>query len=230
MRFFKPISFVLLTFVLLCGMVGVPFPTESAAKGKSKSKIVTNKDLKKLILMLKEEVDWIKEDISDPCTVPPTWGGEIPGEERFVPTFVDGDGVAHAYIDCQTGLVWDAEPSGNTFVWGPEQDFFRNATNHCINRTGPWLGQKGGRLPSIPELASLVDTTSTLCSGGGPCLPDGHPFNNVQPVFYWSASTLAGNPTVAWDVFFLNGEVIFDNKEGGNHAWCVRGAMQESVY
>ena len=169
------------------------------------------------------------------CEAPPTWGGVIPGNERFVPTFVDEEGVAHAYIDCQTGLVWEAVPSTDPFVWGEvPPNFPRSAQRHCINRIVPPTadpkGQKGWRLPSIAELASLVDTASSTC--GAPdfkCLPDGSPFE-IESAVYWSASELAGLPAFAWTVLFSDG--LVGNLGEGNdaRAWCVRGAMQESVY
>ena len=149
----------------------------------------------------------------------------IPGDERFVPTFVDANGVAHAYCDRQTGLVWDAEPVGSdkTVTWNLARD-------HCINRTVSWNGQKGGRLPSIPELASLVDTTSDSCTMDNICLPDGHPFPTVTSAGYWSASTDADDPSLAWRVFFFDGNVGGLDKGISRHPWCVRGATSESVY
>ena len=40
-------------------------------------------------------------------------------------------------------------------------------------------GTKGWRLPSVAELASLVDPANS-----NPALPTGHPFSNVQSPFY----------------------------------------------
>ncbi len=159
------------------------------------------------------------------CDVPPTWGGVIPGDERFVPTFVDEAGMAHAYCDQQTGLVWEAAPVDPVtfFSWF-------EALTHCINRAVSWNGQKGGRLPSISELASLVDTTSILCTGEGPCLPDGNPFSNVQALNYWSASTVAAFPSSGWTLNFFNGNVDTLNKAGIRRAWCVRGPMNADAY
>ena len=75
---------------------------------------------------------------------------------------------------------------------------------HCTARTTG--GRKGWRLPSIPELASLIDPS---VAPPGPTLPPGHPFLTVQSAFYWSASTVAVNPASAWVVHFLNGNVIY---------------------
>ena len=223
----------LISVVFACGGLGVVTPKDSAAQAvgiiASQDRVkeresVTNKELKDLILMLNEQV--ANPPNKEPCGVPPTWGGVIPGDERFVPTFVDEDGVAHAYCDRQTGLVWEAEPVDTSFTW-------LQARIHCINRTVSWNGQKGGRLPAIPELASLVDTTSTLCTGGGPCLPDGHPFSNVSSETYFSASTFEDIPDNAWGVTLSDGNVTIAFKElvgGPLHAWCVRGAMDADAY
>lgn len=188
-------SFV--SVLIMCGTVGMGNPMESQA-------VHLDKNLNKR------------------CPEVPPWRGVIPGNERFVPTFVEGNTV-HAYCDRQTGLVWDASPDVDIRTW-------TEARFHCSN-TRTWLGQKGGRLPSMPELASLVDTTSTLCTGGGPCLPNGHPFNNVQSARYWSASTWDNNTIRAWDVNFLNGIVNTSAKAASmGRAWCVRGAMNAHVY
>ncbi|MCP9447024.1 MAG: DUF1566 domain-containing protein, partial [Nitrospira sp.] len=88
-------------------------------------------------------------------------------------------------------------------------------------------GQKGWRLPSIPELASLVDP-SVLPPG--PTLPPGHPFTGVQSAFYWSASTLADTPTNAWFVLFNLGDVGTGGKNLGLRVWCVRGGMHADQY
>jgi len=83
-------------------------------------------------------------------------------------------------------------------------------------------------LPSVAELASLVDPTVTA---PGPTLPPGHPFLNVLSSDFWSATTLAETPTRAWSVRFGDGVVNTDIKTSNLlRVWCVRGGMQESVY
>ena len=85
----------------------------------------------------------------------------------------------------------------------------------------------GWRLPSVHELASLVDPGNP---GGNPDLPAGHPFSNVQNSGYWSASTVADNPTNAGRVGFFNGTVFSDGKTLNNFVWCVRGGGPLSEY
>jgi hypothetical protein len=48
---------------------------------------------------------------------------------------------------------------------------------------------------------------------------------------YWSATTVADIPAGAWLVDFNNG-IVTDGDRVNDvlGVWCVRGAMQESVY
>jgi hypothetical protein len=95
----------------------------------------------------------------------------------------------------------------------------------CINKNVG--GQKGWRLPSIPELASLIDPSA---APPGPTLPSGHPFSDVQPAGYWSATTSAEDRSDAWFVYFGIGFVDNDSKTHTGHTWCVRGGMHADAY
>ncbi len=228
----KPLLIGLISLAVVCGAVGVLQPGDSTAAGSFRDHFVTNKQLKDLILMLKDQVANLPE--SGPCAVPPTWSEVIPGDERFVPTtFVDpAKDKPSAFCDRETGLVWESVPSTDTFVWG-ELEGNSNAKRHCIERIERIVGtngQKGWRLPSIPELASLVDTTSTNCTIDSKCIPDGSPFEIVQSAGYWSASEVAGVPSNAWNVPFGFGSVFTSLKGLPLRAWCVRGATDAEVY
>lgn len=162
--------------------------------------------------ILKDKIhDFPRHTMTGPCDVAPVRRERIPGAERFVVVL---NGVA--YCDQETGLVWENFPSAGFFNWTA-------AINHCATRQ---VGnRKGWSLPSRKQLASLMDTNSILCLGGGLCLPDGHPFQNVESANYWSASTISGSPTFAWLVnFFLGGELI-KSLDGKGLAWCVRGGQ-----
>ena len=76
-----------------------------------------------------------------------------------------------AVLDKETQLVWERSPAGEDENWVP-------ARFDCANKEVG--GRKGWKLSSFDQLASLVDTNSDLCNGGGPCLPDGHPFSGVE--------------------------------------------------
>lgn len=143
------------------------------------------------------------------------WDQALPAAQRFaILAAFNNDAV----LDKNTGLVWEKSPATTAATWN-------EARFTCANKN---VGnQKGWRLPAFAELASLVDPTVLP---PGPTLPPGHPFLNVQSANYWSASTFADLPSLAWDVHFLDGGVLFFNKTGTRLAWCVRGGMQESVY
>ena len=148
------------------------------------------------------------------------WDKILPAATRFVvlPDFATN--TNGAVRDNETGLVWEQSPfTTSAGGWNP-------ARNACIAKNVG--GRKGWRLPSIPELASLIDP-SVL---SGPLLPPGHPFNGVAPETYWSASTSAENPTLAWLVYFADGSVFPLDKVAGTgpKAWCVRGGMNSDAY
>jgi hypothetical protein len=141
---------------------------------------------------------------------PGRWAKNLPRDTRFtVLTEINNEAVR----DKNTGLVWEVSPAGGFFDWA-------RAISHCATREVG--GRKGWSLPMREQLASLVDTNSVLCIGGGLCLPDGHPFQNLQSASYWSAATTAGSPTFAWVVNFFFGSVLVMNLDGNGHAWCVR--------
>ena len=143
------------------------------------------------------------------------WDQALPAAQRFVVLAAFANA---AVLDKNTGLVWEQAPAATAPTW-----FL--ATNVCINKNVG--GQRGWRLPSIPELASLIDPTVTT---PGPTLPAGHPFTNVQSALYWSATSNAVNPTNAWVVHFGFGDVRLVIKSDSNYAWCVRGGMNADAY
>ena len=205
-------------------------------EGQNEMLKAQNAMLKDQVDMVKDQNEMIKEQISnlpmdDPCAVPPTWREVIPGSQRFVPTtFVDDQGEPAAYCDRETGNVWEAVPSASFFSWGATPpDFLVWAQAHCIERVVGTNGQKGWRLPSIAELASLVDTTSTNCTPGFKCIPDGSPFQ-IESNVYWSTSEVAGRPTFAWQVDFSSGQVAGSLKEFEGLVWCMRGATDAEMY
>ena len=131
-----------------------------------------------------------------------------------------------AVLDKETGLVWEKSPGdtdNDTDVDMDDRLTWDNARFHCVDKAVG--GRKGWRLPSVVELASLVDPANS-----NPALPTGHPFTNIQSTFYWSASALAGFPTDAWGVFFDGGFVVTREKAREFFVWCVRGPMNADQY
>jgi hypothetical protein len=144
------------------------------------------------------------------------WDQALPAAQRFVVLAAFNNA---AVLDKNTGLVWEKSPEETHLAW-------RAGGITCINKNVG--GQKGWRLPSIPELASLIDP-SVLSPG--PTLPPGHPFLGIQrAAFYWSATAETDHPTDAWYVSFDNGEVINFPKTFAINIWCVRGGMNADAY
>jgi hypothetical protein len=138
----------------------------------------------------------------------PMWGEPINTPDRFaVLASYNGEAV----YDNETGLVWEQTPSTTTLD-------FSSAPFVCNRKT---VGnRKGWRVPTIQELASLIDPT---VPSPGPTLPDGHPFSDVQSADYWSATSFVAPSELAWIVSFNFGSVDNRNKIGELFVWCVRG-------
>ena len=119
-----------------------------------------------------------------------------------------------AVLDRETGLVWEKAPDNTTtYRWDTGEAAFA-----CANKSVG--GRKGWRLPSINELASLLDPSVPF---PGPTLPAGHPFTNVQSSYYWSATTVASGTSFAWVVNLSDGGVGTVAKTSAIYVWCVRG-------
>ena len=159
-------------------------------------------------------------DSVGPYYATPSWDQTLPAATRFL---VLSNFANAAVLDRETGLVWEKQPVILDYSW-------EDARMHCTDTN---LGnRKGWRLPSVHELASLIDPS---VASPGPTLPVGHPFTGLQfpdlrSAFYWSASANAGSPAFAWEVNFGNGKVNDSFKSIILHAWCVRGGMNADQY
>jgi hypothetical protein len=138
-----------------------------------------------------------------PCTE-----GGTPVGDRWV---ISESGLT--VCDKNSGYTWQQRPLSTVRSWEGSLDY-------CLT-LGP-----GWELPSRDVLLMIVDTSSSTCTGavGSLCLPDGHPFDNVQSnLGYWSATEFSGDPADALFVHFLNGGVGHANKGLSTLGWCVRG-------
>ncbi|MBI5675735.1 MAG: DUF4214 domain-containing protein [Nitrospirae bacterium] len=114
--------------------------------------------------------------------------------------------------DNQTGLVWQQSEPGY-MTWGP-------ALSYC---NGLSLGGRTDwRLPNIKELESLTDDTRY-----NPAI-DINYFPNAHASYYWSSTTYAYYPNLAWDVDFFDGHVDYGSKGDSYYVRCVRGGQSGS--
>ena len=137
------------------------------------------------------------------------WDTNNPSASRFTTAFTG------AVLDKNTGLVWEQAPDAGVRSWF-------SSTSYCVQKTVG--GTVGWRLPSVVELNSVRDPSLPA-----PFVP-ASVFTGVQSADYWSASTLAGLPALAWFVNFDGGVVFSTNKASSVLAWCVRGGMNADVY
>ena len=99
------------------------------------------------------------------------------------------------WLDTQTGLEW-SKTLGEA-SWNDAQ----------------LLIPEGWRLPTITELASVVDYTRSKPTTELP---------GTQSSNYWSATTCRYTPTYAWVVYFGGGGVSADGKTGTGYVRAVR--------
>jgi hypothetical protein len=148
-----------------------------------------------------------------------SWSTKVDAARRFI-VLDSFDGAA--VLDAETQLVWERAPSTAEVQW-------LDALNVCTSTsTG---GRKAWRLPTVHELASLIEPT---VPAPGPELPPGHPFMNVtstlRTVVHWSSTTRTDVPMEAWHVGFADGDVFASAKNVSGRVWCVRGHSATSTY
>lgn len=157
-------------------------------------------------------------DVADLRGLAQSWDKRLPVDERFtILAAFDNQAVR----DNNTGLVWERSAESSLF-----RTWLDAKLNVCAKKR--IANQKGWRLPSLPELTSLIDMSAPL---GSARIQPGHPFLNIQPFEYWTATTDADVTTIAWGVSFATGGVDGHHKDlHQNATWCVRGGMNADRY
>jgi hypothetical protein len=121
-----------------------------------------------------------------------------PMEGRFVD---HGDGTV---TDTCTGLMWqkgtvDVNGSGAIETeWPGDRLTWSDALTYCENLD--FAGHSDWRLPNVRELQSIVDY-----GRWGPAID---PLFEAELDLYWSSTTDANNPGIAWLIFFNDGTVF----------------------
>jgi hypothetical protein len=130
------------------------------------------------------------------------WDTNHPSATRFTTAFTG------AVLDKNTGLVWEQAPAATA--------------GNCLQKNVG--GTLGWRLPSVPELASLIDPSLPA-----PFVP-ASVFTGVQSTDYWSASSNAADPTTTWSVNFSSGNASPRSNTLNSSIWCVRGGTNAAHY
>lgn len=113
-------------------------------------------------------------------------------------------------LDRLTNLIWQrsANLTSQPVVW-------REALA-AVAGLDRIAGSAAWRLPTINELESLVD-----CATHSPALPSGHPFTDVQAI-YWSSTTSLFEPDWAWALYLDKGATGVGQKRYAEFSvWAV---------
>jgi hypothetical protein len=125
-----------------------------------------------------------------------------------VPRFTDNDDGT--VTDSKTNLMWSKD--ANLLGGSMYMDAVQKCDEYPVYGLG---GYHDWRLPSMPELKSLIDTSQS-----DPALPPGNPFINVQLYYYWT--TMVSEPDYHNVVYMDNGGVGFAYDWDELYVWPVR--------
>jgi hypothetical protein len=179
-----------------------------AVLGASHAHAQTGRKLRDRLDEIQQSLDSLRTALDE---IPPAWSRTLPAADRFALVM-----AGEAVLDRETGLVWERSPSPATLDWF-------SALSRCQNlEIG---GRKGWHVPTVEQLASLIDTSIAA----SPKLPIGHPFTGMfnhenyrsSTTFYLNDYNIAFN----WYVRFDDGTVGNRNKNTPISVWCVRGGQ-----
>ena len=107
-----------------------------------------------------------------------------------------------------TGLVWQRAVPDETFTWDL-------AGTYCAQlRLG---NQPGWRLPSMPELLTLVNESAPTA----PAI-DTNAFPQTPAEGFWSGSEFGGEHGMAWQVYFDRGNGLYGLIDASFRVRCVQ--------
>jgi len=119
-------------------------------------------------------------------------------------------------LDQLTQLIWSrcANNAAGVTTWAEALEVIAQMNRNQFDGRATW------RLPTINELESLVD-----CGQHAPALPQEHPFEAVQPI-YWSSTTSLYEPDWAWALYLQSGACGVGQKKDPHFAvWAVSIAL-----
>jgi hypothetical protein len=147
-------------------------------------------------------------------------------------------GTIGSFVNCDTSTCSNPHDVNNGYRWstgspydptgGAFTDFLAKLNGGTSSdgtaTSGCFAGHCDWRLPTIEELAGIIDMTQGQCAGGsGACIDPA--FSPTQAGFYWSATTDAGNPGSAWGATFFGGGVYDGVKTSHGYVRAVRGGL-----
>ena len=137
-----------------------------------------------------------------------------------IPDVTDPHCYLNLYTWTEANFVFPYEPSGTLY-----SDFLERLNDLMTPNDGTatpcFAGHCDWRIPEIGELRGILLAPAPNCTPV-PCIDPA--FGPTQASFYWSSSSIAGGPGIAWGVYFSVGFVgngIF--KYNGYYARAVRG-------
>jgi len=150
------------------------------------------------------------------------------------------DNGDNTVTDFDTGLMWvrqvafDGMPSpfildaDDTFLWQTAAETAAKLAGTSASGTTivpvPGNGSyTDWRLPTIVELAGIVELSAPGCRSRGACIDP--IFGGTSPHDYWSATRALNEPSPAAFVDFFNGLIEFSNPVAELHAREVRSAF-----
>ena len=153
-----------------------------------------------------------------PYYATPSWDQTLPPAQRFI---VLSNMNQEAVLDRETGLVWERTPVTNVGVSSQVV-----GVHSCLGKTTG--GKRGWRLPTYPELTSLLDPTIPS-SSLQPALPAGHPFNLGLAALFWTSTPQRNSENFYLvNVYDSTNTGTQNQNSPGVRAWCVRSPDNHS--
>lgn len=134
-----------------------------------------------------------------------------------------------AVLDIETGLVWEKAPGdrdNSGAVDAADKTTWASAQLDCRSLTTG--NRRAWRLPTVHELASLLDPSSPAG------LSLGHPFSDIQTSptdGYWTGTSSFSDPTTLAFAVGIGTQTVGLGTKGSvvGHVWCVRGSQNHAA-
>ena len=129
---------------------------------------------------------------------------------------IDGTSVENekTVTDSNTGLQWQQTVFKKTYN-------LEKADKYCAELS--YGGHDDWRLPTIQELASIIDNSRFVPSIDPDYFPDTPVSDKNETFYFWTSSSYAGEGNYAWAISFDSGVISRQSKNDGNFVRCVRG-------